>query len=183
MHREPRLFAIGHSTRSLAEFLEVLGLHGVATLADIRTVPRSLKNPQFNRESLPGALGRAGIGYAHLPRLGGLRHLKRGDHPASAAWRNASFRAFAQYMQTPEFEEGLRELLALPGPVAFMCAEALPWRCHRSLVADALVARGYEVEQIVGRRALAHRMTPFAKIVRKRVLYPAAEAPPQGAGS
>ncbi|HEY3451952.1 MAG TPA: DUF488 domain-containing protein [Myxococcales bacterium] len=180
--RPPELFAIGHSTRALEELVEVLRLHEIATVADIRTVPRSLRNPQFNRESLPGALGRASIGYVHLPRLGGLRHLQKGDHPASAGWRNPSFRAFAEYMQTAEFEDSLRELLALDGPVAFMCAEALPWRCHRSLVADALVARGLEVEQIIGRRAVPHGLTPFARVVRKRVLYPAAEAP-QGAGS
>ncbi|MGC4114693.1 MAG: DUF488 domain-containing protein [Myxococcales bacterium] len=154
----------------------------MATVADIRTVPRSLKNPQFNRDTLPRALAAAGIGYVHLPRLGGLRHSPKGEHPASAGWRNASFRAFADYMQTGEFEQGLRELVALPSPVAFMCAEALPWRCHRSLVADALSARGFEVEQIVGRRAVPHRLTSFAKVVGTRVIYPAAE-PPQGAGS
>ena len=165
------VFAIGHSTRPLEEFLGLLRRHGIVTLADIRTVPRSARNPQFDQRALRAALREAGVAYVHLPRLGGLRH-SRGDNPDTAGWRNRSFRAFADYMQTPEFEAGLAELLALPPPAAMMCAEAVPWRCHRSLVADALTARGESVLQITGPRAVPHRLTPFAEVRGPRVVYP-----------
>lgn len=178
MRRPPEVFAVGHSTRPLGEFVELLVGAGIATVADIRTVPRSRRNPQFNRETLPGALAQQGIGYAHLPKLGGLRRA-RGDNPASAAWRNPSFRGFADYMQTADFEDGLDELLRLESPVALMCAEALPWRCHRSLVADALLARGVPVWHLGGRREpTPHRVTPFARIARAHVTYPDDEASP-----
>lgn len=178
MRRPVRILAVGHSTRPLDELIGMLQAAGVATLADIRTVPRSRKNPQFNRETLPAALARQGIGYAHLPKLGGLRHA-HGKNPASAAWRNPSFRGFADYMQTEAFDDGLEELLGLPGPVALMCAEALPWRCHRSLVADALLARGVPVWHLLGKgEPTPHRPMPFARIGRGRVTYPADEASP-----
>lgn len=171
----PRLvFTIGHSTRSLAEFVHLLQTHGVAQVVDVRTVPRSRHNPQFNRESLPEALRAAGIGYVHLPSLGGLRHT-RADSP-NQAWRNASFRGFADYMQTADFDAGLEQLLNLArqGQVAIMCAEAVPWRCHRSLIADALTARGITVEHITGagHRQL-HTLTPWARVDGQRVSYPA----------
>src|SRR5512135_3608136 len=128
-----QIFTIGHSTRTLEQFIELLQSHGVTLVADVRTVPRSRHNPQFNREALPGALAAAGIGYRHLPALGGLRRTVL-DSP-NMGWRNASFRGFADYMQTAEFAAGLEELLDLAqeGPVAILCAEAVPWRCHRSL--------------------------------------------------
>src|SRR5574342_1352940 len=131
-----RVLALGHSTRPFAELVELLAANGVAILADIRTVPRSRHNPQYDQGVLRPALERAGISYHHLPRLGGLRRA-RADSP-NGAWRNASFRGFADYMLTPEFEEGLLGLreLARQGTVAVMCAEAVPWRCHRSLLAD-----------------------------------------------
>jgi uncharacterized protein (DUF488 family) len=175
------VLAIGHSTRPIGEFLELLESAGVATLADVRTIPRSRANPQFDQAALARALERAGVAYVHLPRLGGLRHARR-DSP-NGAWRNASFRGYADHMQTPEFEEGLRQLRALAkaGPVAIMCAESVPWRCHRSLVADALLARGVVVEHVVGKgKTRPHRLTPFARIDGRRVTYPPA---PDAAGA
>ena len=169
-----RVFAIGHSTRPIEEFVALVRDAGVATVADVRTIPRSRANPQFEGPALARALAAAGIGYVHLPRLGGLRHARRGSE--NAAWRNASFRGYADHMQTPEFEEGLCELRAVAqtGPVAIMCAEAVPWRCHRSLLADALAARGVLVQHIVGKgRTAPHRLTPFARIQGRRVTYPA----------
>ncbi len=170
-----RVLALGHSTRPVEELLGWLESVGAVTLADVRTIPRSRANPQFEQAALARSLARAGIRYVHLPRLGGLRRARKGSDD-NAAWRNASFRGYADHMQTPEFEEGLCELRALArdGPVAVMCAEAVPWRCHRSLLADALLARGVVVEHIVGRgRTRPHRLTPFARIEGRRVTYPA----------
>jgi uncharacterized protein (DUF488 family) len=174
------VLAIGHSTRPIGELVELLAAAGVATLADVRTIPRSRANPQFEGKALARALSAAGIGYAHLAALGGLRRPRK-DSP-NGAWRNTSFRGYADHMQTPQFEEGLCQLRALAreGPVAVMCAEAVPWRCHRSLLADALHARGVVVEHIVGRgRTRPHRVTPFARIEGRRVSYP----PAPGAGA
>lgn len=173
---------VGHSTRSIEDFIELLKAHGVKRLVDVRTVPRSRRNPQFNRETLPEALKSAGIEYTHLAELGGLRHPKA-DSP-NTAWRNASFRGYADYMQTPEFTEGLRALIELTrrGPLAIMCAEAVPWRCHRSLIADALLARGIEAEHIMSpTRRDKHRLTPWARVEGELVTYPAeASASNQG---
>ena len=169
-----RVLAIGHSTRPFAVLLELLASCGVRTLADIRTIPRSRRNPQFEQAHLALALPAAGVAYVHLARLGGLRHAR--PDSANGAWRNESFRGYADYMLTGAFEEGLLELRALArsGPVAAMCAEAVPWRCHRSLLADALFARGVVVEHIIGRgRTRPHRLTSFALIEGRRVLYPA----------
>ncbi len=176
---EPLLvLTIGHATRPLEEFFQLLKTFGVARLADVRTVPRSRHNPQFNRETLPQALAAAGIGYVHLPGLGGLRHPRK-DSP-NLGWRNASFRGFADYMLTPEFEENLLSLieLALHERLVLMCAETVPWRCHRSLIADALTARGIKVEHIVSGASLKdHRITPFARVEGTRITYPAPIAP------
>ncbi len=169
-----RVLTIGHSTRDLETFIGLLRAHGVKLLVDVRTVPRSRRNPQFNRDSLPESLASAGIRYQHLPALGGLR--KPRPDSQNAAWNNDSFRGFADYMQTPEFEEALEELinLAAEEPVAIMCAEAVPWRCHRSLIADALTARSVEVCHILGAsRCEEHRLTPWAKLEDRRVTYPA----------
>ncbi len=169
------IFTIGHSTRSLDEFIALLQAHEITLVADVRTIPRSRHNPQFNRDTLPEALAAAGIGYRHLPDLGGLRHT--GPASSNMGWRNASFRGFADYMQTPEFAAGLAELLELAQQdrVAIMCAEAVPWRCHRSLIGDALYARGIAVEDIISAgHTQAHRLTPFAHIEGLRVTYPAA---------
>jgi uncharacterized protein (DUF488 family) len=173
-----KVLAIGHSTRPLHELVDLLTSCGVRVLADVRTIPRSRRNPQFAAAALAPALAAAGIRYQHLPRLGGLRRARK-DSP-NGGWRNASFRGYADHMQTAEFEEGLMELrtLAKEGPVAVMCAEAVPWRCHRSLLADALFARGVDVEHIAGRaRTRPHRLTPFAVVAGRQVLYP---PPPEG---
>jgi uncharacterized protein (DUF488 family) len=180
-----RVLAIGHSTRPVEELVELLRGAEVAILADVRTIPRSRANPQFEGPALARALERAGIRYVHLPALGGLRRARKGSLE-NAAWRNASFRGYADYMQTPEFEEGLCQLrsLAREGPVCVMCAEAVPWRCHRSLVADALLARGVLVEHITGRaRTRPHRLTPFARLEGRKITYPPPPEPPSaGAG-
>jgi DNA-3-methyladenine glycosylase II len=171
--RGVRVFTIGHSTRTLDELVGALRSFGVGVLADVRTVPRSRHNPQFDRAALGPALRARKIRYAQLPRLGGLRRTRR-ESP-NTGWRNASFRGYADYMQTDQFAAGLGELreLAARGPVAIMCAEAVPWRCHRSLIADALTVRGAHVEHISGPgHARAHRLTPFAEVDGRRITYP-----------
>jgi len=167
------VFTVGHSTRAMKEFLALLRAHGVRLVVDVRTVPRSLHNPQFNQEALHAALRRARIGYRHMKGLGGLRHPKK-DSP-NGAWRNASFRGFADYMQTPEFTENVERLVefARRRPAAIMCAEAVPWRCHRSLIADALLVRGWRVEELSSLSSTrVHKLTPWGKVRGKRVLYP-----------
>ena len=166
---------IGHSTHQIDEFIGMLHSHGIVRLVDVRTIPKSRRNPQFNRESLPGSLGAARIDYCHLPGLGGLRQPRKDS--INGAWRNASFRGYADYMQTAEFEENLQKLIeiAAAAPTAVMCAEAVPWRCHRSLVADALLARGIPVQEILSvSRTQPHAMTPFAHVEGQRVSYPKA---------
>lgn len=172
------VYTIGHSTRTLEAFTELLRAHGVEAVADVRTVPRSRHNPQFNLETLPDGLRNAGIGYQHYPGLGGLRHARRDS--LNTGWVNASFRGYADYMQQPEFEESLLRFIAeaQQRPTTLMCAEAVPWRCHRSLIADALVARGCQVEHIMStKRAQIHTLTPFARLDGTRVTYPAPLAP------
>lgn len=168
---------IGHSTHSIEEFIGILQAHGIRQLVDVRTMPRSRRVPQFNKENLPASLKKAGIRYHHLPGLGGLRHAKRDS--INTAWRNASFRGYADYMQTAEFAENLEKLIEMAGsaPSAIMCAEAVPWRCHRSLIADALVARGIEATEILSaKQSRPHALTPFARVDGDRVTYPAPAA-------
>lgn len=169
------IFTIGHSTRSIEIFIGMLKAYGVKRLVDVRTIPRSRHNPQFNRNVLPAALLQAGIGYTHMEALGGLRHARKDS--LNTGWRNASFRGFADYMQTPEFEAGVKMLIKASKreQVAIMCAEAAPWRCHRSLIGDALLARGIAVEDIMSAtRTRAHVLTSFATVEGSRVTYPAA---------
>lgn len=152
----------------------MLQAHAVAQVIDVRSVPRSRRNPQFNRETLPASLAAVGIGYIHLPELGGLR--KPRPDSINAAWRNDSFRGYADYMQTAEFAAGIEHLLALAAErrSVIMCAEAVPWRCHRSLIGDALTARGHVVEDILSKSSRTpHRMTPFARVDGVQVTYPA----------
>lgn len=166
-------FTIGHSTRPLAAFIALLKAHLVIRLIDVRSVPRSRHNPQYNRDTLPIALEAAGIRYAHVAGLGGFR--RAGPESLNLGWRNASFRGYADYMQTPEFEENLIDLLTLAKQerVAVMCAEAVPWRCHRSLIADALAVRGIRVEEIVSEtRSQEHALTKFAKVDGTAITYP-----------
>ena len=169
------IYTIGHSTRSFEAFLALLQAHGIEVVADVRTVPKSRRHPQFGGDTLADALAQAGLMYAHLPKLGGLRR-PRPDSP-NGAWRNESFRGYADYMASDAFAQGLAELLELAATrrVAMMCAEAVPWRCHRSLIADALLVRGIIVEHIVGAgRAQPHRITPFAHVDGVYLTYPAA---------
>ncbi len=210
------ILTVGHSTHPLEGFLAMLLAHGVAQVIDVRTVPRSARNPQFNRESLPGELAAVRIAYTHMPELGGLRKARADS--TNLAWRNESFRGYADYMETLEFDAGLRRLIEMadrwvegadqgrlsdsaasraPGAVhetpavndtgaanepgvarpslcTLMCAEALPWRCHRSLIADALTARGVPVEHIISAATRQpHEVTPFARFEGARVTYPA----------
>jgi uncharacterized protein (DUF488 family) len=167
------VFTVGHSTRALEDFLALLRAHGVRLLVDVRTVPRSRHNPQFNQDALRSALRRARIGYRHMKGLGGLRHPLK-DSP-NGAWRNASFRGFADYMQTEEFAENLERLieLARKRQTAIMCAEAVPWRCHRSLIGDALLARRFRVEELSSLSSTRpHTLAPWARVRGKQVIYP-----------
>lgn len=170
------ILTIGHSTHPIEEFVELLRQHGVERLVDIRTIPRSRRNPQFNGEALAKSLKREGIDYAHIKELGGLRHAHKDS--INTGWRNASFRGYADYMQTEEFDQAVGGLLQLCGEkrCAVMCAEAVPWRCHRSLLADALAAHGIAVEHILsGSRRDVHSVTPFARIENGKVTYPEAQ--------
>lgn len=172
------IYTLGHSTLAIEVFLRVLEENGVRQVVDIRTVPRSRHNPQFEREALAKSLRDVGIEYRWLRELGGLRHARKDS--INTGWRNASFRGYADYMQTADFTAALERLieLAQERQTAILCAEAVPWRCHRSLVADALAARGVAVEDITydakgkSHRA-AHRLTPFARREGTRVWYPA----------
>jgi len=170
------IFTIGHSTHPIDEFVGILQAYGIRHLADVRIMPRSRHNPQFNQEALAQSLQEVGIAYGHMPGLGGLRHARRDS--INTGWRNASFRGYADYMQTPEFQENLETLITLASdvPTAIMCAEAVPWRCHRSLIADALVARGIPVEEILtAAKAQPHALTSFAKVEGRTVTYPSVE--------
>lgn len=168
------VLTIGHSTRTVEAFIDLLRAHGVQRIADVRTVPRSRRNPQFNKEVLPATLRLAQINYTHAPGLGGLRH-PRSDS-LNMGWRNASFRGFADYMQTEEFESGLKQVIEMAAAerIAVMCAEAVPWRCHRSLIADALLVRGAKVRHIMSRKTCQdHALTPWATANGKQITYPA----------
>jgi uncharacterized protein (DUF488 family) len=166
------IFTIGHSTRSSDELIDLLKEFKIQHLVDVRTIPRSRRNPQFNREVLAGELPKHEIGYTHLPELGGLR--KPRPDSINTAWRNDSFRGYADYMQTPEFEAGLEKLMqiAVKDSVVIMCAEAVPWRCHRSLIGDALWVRGIEAIDIIGPgKTQPHHLTPFAKVSGNTLVY------------
>lgn len=169
-----RIFTIGHSTRSKEDFLSILKHYGINELVDIRSIPRSRHNPQFNEHELARYLRDHHIGYRHQKNLGGLRHSH--IHSINMAWRNASFRGFADYMQTEEFKKGIQELIdsAHTKTVVIMCAEAVPWRCHRSLIGDALLVRGIDVEDIYSiTSSKPHTLTSWAKVKKTTVTYPA----------
>ncbi|MGH7233102.1 MAG: DUF488 family protein [Nitrospiraceae bacterium] len=170
----PVLWTIGHSTRPIEEFLRLLKSHKIELLIDVRTIPYSRRNPQFHTSALTASLKEAGIDYHHLPALGGRRK-SRADSP-NLGWRNAGFRGYADYMQTESFWKGLEKLMEIGTQIrtAIMCAEAVPWRCHRALIADALVSRGWDVRHILTpTKADSHSVTSFAKIEHGRILYPA----------
>ena len=164
----------GHSTRPIDEFIYLLRSHGVERLVDVRTVPRSRHNPQFNRDQLSASLYSARIYYSYMPGLGGFRHAA--SDSINSGWRNASFRGYADYMQTADFREHLNALIrdAEQEKIAIMCAEAVPWRCHRSLIADALLVRGIEVREITSATSTRiHVLTPFAQVDGTEIIYPA----------
>lgn len=164
---------IGHSTRTIEEFIDLLRQHGITRVVDIRTVPKSRHNPQYWGDALEASLSEAGIGYSYIKALGGLRP-KQQESPNSA-WRNDSFRNYADHMLTDEFASGLEELMELASgdSCAIMCAEAVPWRCHRRLVADALLVRGYTVPEIISTATpKEHQLTPFAVVDGTEVTYP-----------
>jgi len=167
------LFTVGHSTRSLDELVDLLRAHDVALLGDVRTVPASRRVPHFGRAVLAQELPERGVEYQHLPALGGLRR-PRLDSP-NTGWRNQAFRGFADHMATGEFRDALDRVVELGRDrhVALMCAEAVPWRCHRSLIADALTVRGLEVRHILGGgRTQPHALTPFARLQDGLLTYP-----------
>lgn len=167
------IFTVGHSTLPIERFLSLLHAYGIKILADIRTVPRSRHNPQFNGDALGPVLKHESIEYVPLPALGGLRHARK-DSP-NTGWRNNSFRGYADYMQTKAFEEGLETLIDMSRGerTAIMCAEAVPWRCHRSLVADALSVRGIPVVEILSEGSYRdHKLTPFAHVEGTTITYP-----------
>jgi uncharacterized protein (DUF488 family) len=173
MSPRPAIWTVGHSTRQIGEFTDLLRAHEIHLLVDVRTIPRSRHNPQFNENRLAESLKEAGLLSLHMPALGGLRKARKDS--INDGWRNASFRGYADYMQTNEFQKALEALMVYgtDTKTAIMCAETVPWRCHRSLIADALVTRGWEVRHILSQvKADEHRLTPFAVIDGYRLVYP-----------
>ena len=173
MSPTPTVWTLGHSTRPIDTFIGLLHIHQIRLLVDVRTIPRSRYNPQFNAEALAQSLCDAGLQYHHAPELGGLRKPKKDS--INDGWRNDSFRGYADYMQTDEFLNGLEALMTdcLLQPTTIMCAEAVPWRCHRSLIADALLSRGWDVRHIMTEtKADPHTLTSFAHIEKGTLTYP-----------
>jgi uncharacterized protein (DUF488 family) len=173
MKKKMKIFTIGHSTRSIEDFVKLLRAYGIQQVIDIRTIPKSRHNPQFNQAVLRKALKNRRIAYRHMKGLGGLRHAHKDS--INIAWENASFRGFADYMQTDEFAKNIDKLIgyARKKRVVIMCAEAVPWRCHRSLIGDALLVRNINVENIMSPTSVKpHEITPWAKVKGKKVFYP-----------
>lgn len=174
---ETNVFTIGHSTRDVDDFISILKEHKISILVDLRTIPQSRFNPQFGKEALEKSLQREKIEYLHFKGLGGLRKPKKDS--INAGWRNQSFRGYADYMQTKEFEKNLDSLIELINQankknanITLMCAEAVPWRCHRSLVSDALTIRGFNVKHILNAKSTrSHKITSFAKVNGMRITY------------
>lgn len=172
--KKPSIFTVGHSTRSVNEFIDLLETYCVKQVVDVRTIPKSRHNPQFNAENLKQSLKRKHIRYKHLKKLGGFRHAKKDS--INLGWHNTSFRGFADYMATSVFNDGLESLIKIASmrETVIMCAEAVPWRCHRSLIADALAKKGWIVRDIMSNTsATKHRLTPFLKIKKGQLIYPA----------
>ena len=167
------VFTVGHSTRPIEEFIELLSVNNVKQLVDIRTVPRSRHNPQFEQIALQESLSNHGVDYIYLKELGGLR--PKAKNSVNLGWRNQSFRNYADYMQTEDFIGGIEKLIkvATKQPTAIMCAEAVPWRCHRSLVGDALLVRNIIVRDIMSKtNTKEHTLTPFAAVEGEKITYP-----------
>jgi uncharacterized protein (DUF488 family) len=174
---EGAIFTVGHSTLPIENFVALLQTYGIACVADIRTVPRSRHNPQFNGDTLGGALKAKNIEYVAIPALGGLRNARKDS--SNTGWRNTSFRGYADYMQTEPFTEGLATLIQMSRQrrTAIMCAEAVPWRCHRSLVADALSVRDIAAIEILSESSYRlHKLTPFALVNGTQITYPPEQA-------
>jgi len=173
LKRKSKIYTIGHSTHPIDEFINMLKSFHVRKLIDVRTIPKSGFNPQYDQEALVQSLANEKIVYEHMPGLGGLRHAKKDS--INLGWRNASFRGYADYMQTEEFENSLQELIkeARKKMVAIMCAEAVPWRCHRSLISDALIVHGLEVKDIMGiYKESMHKINPMAMVSKDKIYYP-----------
>jgi uncharacterized protein (DUF488 family) len=173
LNENTHVMTIGHSTRTIEEFIRISHAHSVEYVVDVRSIPRSRHNPQFNSDILPVSLKAAGVGYEHLKGLGGLRRPIHGS--LNMGWESTSFRGYADYMQTKEFEESLEVLidLAKPKQIAIMCAESVPWRCHRLLIADALLIRGLRTEHIMSiNNRSVHKLTPFANVHGMHITYP-----------
>jgi uncharacterized protein (DUF488 family) len=170
-----RIWTIGHSTRTIEKFISLLEEHGIKLLADVRLLPGSKRYPQFNKDTLTDSLGKTGIRYEHFPELGGRRKAK--PDSKNTAWRNESFRGYADYMETEEFDKGVKRLLDLAansGPAAIMCAEAVWWRCHRALLSDYLKVRGIEIVHIVGaNKTELHPYTSAARVRNGNLSYAA----------
>jgi uncharacterized protein (DUF488 family) len=174
---EGAVFTVGHSTLPIERFIALLQAYGIERLVDIRTMPRSRHNPQFNNTALAGSLTLAHLEYVHIQALGGLRHARK-DSP-NTGWRNGAFRGYADYMQSEEFQDALETLIQMSRQkrVAIMCAEAVPWRCHRSLVADALSVHGIPVVEILPESSYrTHKLTAFAQVDRTQISYPPEQA-------
>ena len=170
---ELTVYTIGHSTRTLEEFVALLKAYGVNLVVDVRTVPRSRHNPQFNKETLPVSLKPSGVRYIHMPEIGGLRRPKHDS--VNLAWKNMGFRGYADYMQTKEFTDSLLKIIALAreNHLVLLCAEALPWRCHRSLISDALLVRHVKVEHIISATScLNHQLNDMAQVEGTKITYP-----------
>jgi uncharacterized protein (DUF488 family) len=179
----PTIYTVGHSTRTLEELVAMLKAHGVRAVADVRLIPRSRRYPHFNDNALAASLPPLGLRYLPFKSLGGRRR-PAPDSP-NVGWRNESFRGYADYMRTDTFRRALDELTAVATgtPVAIMCAEAVPWRCHRSLIADALLVRGWGVLDVMSEsKATPHKLTPFARVDGLQITYPTAEAKAAGPG-
>jgi uncharacterized protein (DUF488 family) len=169
-----QILTVGHSTRSIEDFIALLKAHDVRRVVDVRTIPRSRHNPQFNHDALSQSLRAHGIQYTHMSTLGGLRHPRK-DSP-NTSWRNNSFRGYADHMQTDEFAAAVKDLIKFTGRerIVVMCAEAVPWRCHRSLIADALIVRSVAVEHIMSKtKRQPHELTAFARVSVDEITYPA----------
>jgi uncharacterized protein (DUF488 family) len=174
MKKKYCVFTIGHSTRTIEDFIEILKHYHITEVVDIRSIPKSRHNPQFNGDDLAHVLRNHHIGYRHQKDLGGLRHTHKDS--INTAWENASFRGYADYMQTEEFAHGIEKLIeiAQEKTVVIMCGEAVPWRCHRSLVGDALLVHGIDVEDIFSiSSAKPHTLTPWAVVRGATITYPA----------
>jgi uncharacterized protein (DUF488 family) len=175
---EGTVFTLGHSTLPIERFVALLRIYGIERLVDIRTIPGSRHNPQFNETALANSLAAEHLEYLHLGALGGLRRARK-DSP-NTGWRNGNFRGYADYMQTEAFQDALESLIQMSRQkrVAIMCAEAVPWRCHRSLVADALNVRGVPAIEILSESSYrVHKLTPFAEVHGLQITYPPVQAP------